>query len=320
MLIDGNNQLILFPEIPDYIEKARGPVVDSVMMAAVTEMGSVLIDDTSESSNKPLPIQTRVLVSYEEIDVDIAGGKRFTAFDREVIDAIASLAKENRVFTAAMVYRVMMGKKDYQFVTKRQERLVEESMRKCSCLRVQLDVTDIMERNSPIGKQLKQAGVSGRFGGSMLSFETLTLQKGKRNVTCFRLLAEPLIFRYAETMKKVSSFPIELLDTPVNKNESNIILQSFLLRSIDAMYRGESDCFIDANQMYHSIPGQSDLKQQRSRYRAVASTILDDWVAKGFIKGHSIYKVGGVIKGFRITLCDHCACTFPPPSLPSSPQ
>lgn len=302
-IIDPIKQPALLPDIPDRIHKARGAVIDSVMLAESVDAGSYLIDDTSEASPKETPIQTRVLVSYEGIDVDIAGAKRFTAFDREVVDAVASLARHNEVFTAAMIYRVMMGKKDYQYVTPHQEKLVEDSMRKCAFLRVQLDVTDILERESPIGRQLKQAGVSGQFSGSMLSFETLTLQKGKRTVTCFRLLAEPVIIRYAYSLKKVSSFPIELLDTSINKTEKNIILQSFLLRSIDAMYRGESaSLFIDINDLYQAIDGQDDLKQQKARYRSTAGTILEDWVGQGFISGYALRKVGSAIKGFDITL------------------
>lgn len=301
---ESDGQFTLLPDIPDYIRKARGPVIDSVMGQGLAEQSAYLVDDTSEViPDKPLPIQTRVLLSYEGLDFNIQGKLKLTAFDREVIDAVASLAPKNDVITPAMIYRVMMGKKDYQYVTPQQEQRVIDSMTKCAYSKIQLDLTDLMEKDSPIGRQLKKEGISASYSGNVISFEVVTINKGNKSINCYRILTEPAIIRYAASLGKISEFPIELLDTRINKTERNIIIQSFLLRNIDEMYRGERDsCFIDIHRFYEAIEAENELKQHKARFRATAISILEDWVKKGFIKDFSVRKVSNTIKGFDIVL------------------
>jgi len=301
---DLEGQFTLLPDIPGTIRKARGPVIDSVMGQSLLEQTPYLVDDTSETSvGKPLPIQTRVMLSYEGIDLDIQGRMKLTAFDREVIDAVASLALYNEVITPAMIYRLMMGKKEYQYVTPLQEKRVMASMSKCAYSKLQLDLTDLMEKGSPIGKQLKKEGISASYSGNLLSFETMSLQRGSRMVTCYRMLTEPAIIRYAASLGKISEFPIDLLDTRVSKTERNIVLQSFLLRCIDEMYREEDALrFIDIHRFYRAIDAEDDTPQHKARFRAVAEAIFEDWVQKGYIRAFQLRKAGSVVKGYEILL------------------
>lgn len=299
-------QPVLLPDYPDLVRKAYGPVIDSVMSQEVMEAADYLVNDaTTEkvTGGKSLPIQTRVMLSYEGIDFDIQGRTKLKPFDREVIDAVASLAQQNDLITPAMIYRVMMGKRDYQYVSPAQEQRVAESMNKCAFTKIKIDLADMSETGSPVGKKLRQAGIKASFSGNLLSFEVVTVSKGSKEVTCYHILTEPAIVRYAAELGKVSEFPIELLDTQVSKTERIIILQSFLLRQIDEMYR-EPDIprFISAEDLYAAIDAQDDTRQHKARYRTVAMSILTEWVQKGFIANVSTRKAGKQVKGFDITL------------------
>ncbi len=299
-----SGQYSLLPvDMPHLVKHMHGPVIDSVMSQGLAENLNVLLNDTSVTSEKPLPIQTRVMLSYEGLDYHIEGKQKFTTFDREVLDAVASLAGENEIITPAAIYRVMMGKRDSHYVTRAQEQKVINSMLKCGYSKLSIDLTDMTEKDSPIGKQLQKDGLSVTYSGNLISFEMVTLSSRYREVTCFRLLSEPALVRYAASIGRISEFPIDLLDTSVNKTETNIMIQSYLLRCIDEMYRGEaSGNLISISKLYEAIEGQDANDQQKARFRTAASTILTDWKNKDYIKGFTQRKVGRTIKGFEINL------------------
>lgn len=303
---DNGDQTSFIANMPQTVRKARGPVIDSMVGKDLLEHAALLVDDTAKNSiGEPLPISTKVMVSYEGMDLDIKGRLAFNAFDREVIDAVATLTQKNQLITAAMVFRVMMGKTEYQFITEQQEQRVEESLAKCAFSRIQLDLTELYEKDSAIGGELKKAGIEASFSGNVLSLEEVTLKRGKKKIRCYRLLSQPPIIRYAAELGKISEFPIELLDTSINKTERNIILQSFLLRRIDEMIRGEdTNRFIPVESLYEAIEEPNASRQHKSRYRSVAETILQDWVEKGFLSAYRTKKLGNAVKGYEIELSD----------------
>lgn len=302
----GETQTTFLASMPQTVRKARGAVIDSMVGKELLDHAALLVDDTATSSiGEPLPISTKVMVSYEGMDLDIKGRLAFNAFDREVIDAVATLTQKNQLITAAMVFRVMMGKTEYQFITEQQEKRVEESLAKCAFSRIQLDLTDLYEKDDSFGEALKKAGIEASFSGNMLSLEEVTLKRGRKKIRCYRLLSQPPIIRYAAELGKISEFPIDLLDTSINKTERNIILQSFLLRRIDEMIRGEdTQRFIPVESLYEAIEEPNASRQHKSRYRSVAETILSDWVEKGFLLSYHIRKQGNAVKGYHICLTE----------------
>lgn len=303
-LLEGpEGQLSLMPDIPDTVQKGRGAVFDSLMMQTLEEQGPLLLDDVSETTGKPLPVQTKIMLSYEGIDFDIKGRIELTPFDREVLDAVATLYQNNKYMTSAHIYRVMMGKKEYQYVTPNQQKQVRESMTKCGFSKLDIVLEDINEKGSRIGKELKAYGIKATYSGPLLAFELVTVSRGEKTIDCFKILAEPAIIKYATAMGKISEYPIELLDTSVNKTPKNIVLQAFLLRNIDEMYRDRSlRRLIDIDHLYKIIGAADATPQHKARYRATACKILDDWVKMGYIEGYEIRKAGPYIKGFKIML------------------
>jgi len=297
-------QLSLFAEIPSQVQKAGGPVITSLMLRRL-QNEVFEVDDTHNGSEKePLPITTRIMLDYENLQCDIEGCEKLTYYDREVIDAVASLMGYNNLITSSMIYRVMMGKKEYYHVSEQQLQKVAESMEKCRRIRLKISIQDLLEEDSPIGRKLREQGVEGRYTDDLISFSTFDLKTPKGNTkSCYIIKAQPVLFHYAKTVGKVSSFPINLADTNVAKTERNITLQSFLLHSIDDMYRGDVESrLIPIDRLYKAIAAEEDPRPHKVRYRATAKQILDDWVQKNFIVGYEERKAGRVIKGYEITL------------------
>jgi hypothetical protein len=302
--VETGGQLSILSDIPEIIQKTRGPVIESIISAPALE--DITINDTYEKQASPLPIHTRFLVQYPDFEADVNGRPiSITAFDREVIDAVTSLIPYNTFITPQMIYRLMMGKREYQAVTPQQVARVEESMRKCHMAEITIDITDIAEKESPIGAQLKKDGLEARYSGHLIAFETVIVaarRGGERLVTHYKILTPPVIARYAQSIGKISYFPIELLDTNLNKTERIILLQSFLLRKIDEMHRGESSLTIETYDIYKSVDGLDAGNTVKKRFRNAVEVILAHWIEKNYIKGYSIRWVGKVIKAYEIQL------------------
>ena len=137
-----------------------------------------------------------------------------------------------------------------------------------------------------IAGQLRLPG-EATFSGNLLSFEMIK-QKTNRGMTdYFRILTIPALFRYAASVGKISAFPIEMLDTPVSKTEGIILMQSFLLRRIDAMNRKEiSDCTIFWKDIFAVGRDEGASRQQLQKTRGFICKILDYWKEKGFLKDY----------------------------------
>lgn len=266
-------QYSFFPEV---IEKARGTVIDSVIDSQL--VGPVLIDDTYDLERERLPVQTRVMLSFDELASQAQASQRLNAFDREVIDAVASLYRENDVFSAKTIYRVITGKDRNYKVTPSQVTAVIKSLEKCGKTQIRIRIRDLAEKGSPIGRQLKKHGViEAEYTGALIPYEAVGLKTETDSEYFIRLLKKPTFFAYAEVMGKVSTFPIGLLDTPISKTTRNIVLQSFLLRTIDSMYRREIRNIIPIDDIYAAINGQDDIPQHKARHRAAVETILNSW-------------------------------------------
>lgn len=299
-LPDG--QLSFIPEIPYHVQKARGPVFDEVLGQGVMETTTLLIDDVAESTPTPLPIQTRVMLDYEEIDIETPG-MRLNAFDREVIDAVVSLLPYNDFITPEMIFRVLMGVRKAKHITDKQRELVRKSLMRCSHARIKISLTDMFEKDSSIGRKLRKQGVKAQYSEQVLSFKMMTVEKGGRIYDRYIIDSVPVLSRYAASLGKVSVFPIDLFDTHVNKTEKNIILQSFLLRAIDEMYRDSSmPTTIDLADIYAVINSTNAIRQHKLRIRETVETIFNDWMEKEYIKNYTIRRAIRDIKGYDIEL------------------
>lgn len=309
-----SGQLTFIPEMPYEVAKARGPVIDEVIRQSILEHTAILVDDTVETIDTSLPIHTKVMLDYDQIDIETQGLLRLTAFDREVIDAVMSLIPYNDSITADMIYRVMIGKRTSRYISDHQRKMVRQSLMRCSHAWLHISLTDMYEKDSPIGRILKDRGIRGTYSEQILSFKVLATEAKGKCVERYVITSNPVLFSYAASLGKITMFPIELIDTDISKTEKVIVLQSFLLRSIDEMYRDASiPRFIEINDIYASIGATNDTRPHKLRIREDVETILSNWISKNLIVSYTVRSGGRVIKGYELVL--H---TTPPYSLQSA--
>lgn len=285
-------------EIPENVKKNNTRILNEVMNTDVnnilSENGVMLeVEDISYSS---LPIKNRIMLSYNDNIID-----KLTNFDKEVMDAVATLAPLNNVISATSIFRIISGKMTGT-INKNQRDKVDESMERCRKYLLKIDLTSQYLINSP---QERKYVDSLEYSGYLISFSKFDKRskKGGKTGNYYYVITEmPLMFRLAESIGRVSEFPIALLDTPVQKTNQAIVVQGFLLREIDNMKKGLRDSnFLTWEEVYEVAMIEDLLKQQKQRFRKLVESILEFWKEKKFIDSFNVASTGPT-KGILIIL------------------
>lgn len=232
-------------------------------------------------------ILSLVNINYDDKDLQISGNRSLTPYDREVHDALTTLFVdgENDYITPRMIYRAMTGNENASLSTKRQES-ISNSMNKLMYTRIKLEASE--EECAAYGFD------SYKYEGTIIQGEKVTATlavNGKEVLEVYHLLREPVLYTYAAKKSQIARLDIKLLNSPVNKNEENIILQSYLCRRILAM-KGSSKLsptiVYDTVYKYLGVSAASDgaLRKKKLKVRSTTHRILDYLKEQEFIGGY----------------------------------
>ena len=274
---------------PRTAQKTRGALVDELMSREITEQIAEFTVSDRAIPEPSVPVETRVLLSYEGVEVD--GRVQLDDIDREVIDAVATLAMYNEYITSQMVYRVIAGKRKGEYLSPAQRKLVVDSMNKCAYSKLTIRLPEVLVETQDGRKYPTET----TFHGNLLSFEVITAKNAMGTTDYYKILAKPALFRYAQSIGRISEFPLEMLDTPPAKTRSIIMVQAYLLRRIDAMNRKEApiEPILWKDVRAHGA-WNNESRAQNARIRKLVGEILDHWRSHKFILG---YKADNVMAG-----------------------
>ena len=300
-MLREDGQFTLFPS---NIMKSTSSVFDVFGTYTEEPDTPILIDDTYEDANSDdIPITTRVMINYDGIPVKI--DERLDAFDREIMDGVATLMQSNTMFTAKELCRIVLGKKRNHKISPVQSRNMVNRIDKLRHIDVTVNITDLSETDSPVAEKLKQKGViKSRYRGYLFPAEYVDVEMLGDHDCLVKMLKTPPIIQYALTLRKYRVFPLKYADTSINKNERTVVMQSYLMRTIDRMYRGDTTRFIAVPDIYEAIGESNASPQLKLRFRRMAQTILSDWSQMGFIKGYSADTVRQQTVRYAIELQD----------------
>lgn len=270
------------PEILDTVKKNNTNLLNEVISITAEEGGFedhflMEIDDVTDLN---IPITNKISLSHSSPKIE-----KLTNFDKEVMDAVATLAPISNVISASTIFRLISGKTT-GVVNKEQREKVNASMERCKKYEIEIDLTSEYLEFSPKEKDSVE-GV--KYTGFLIYFSTINKMTKKGSNYYYKIMDMPTMFRWAESIGKVSTFPLILLDTPLQKTEAVIVVQGFLLREIDNMKKmvRESN-FICWEQIYEVTNFSHFTRQKKLRMREYVKIILEDWKEKGFIEDFSI--------------------------------
>lgn len=228
------------------------------------------------------PVVTRVNFAYHNVDIFApkdGDDKGFTSLDKEVHDAVVSLyAAGNNVFSPAMVYRTMAGKTDSAFVPQEKIQEVTASIYKCMSSIITIDASE----EAPI------YGLDAMYSQNLIYAKAVTLKTKGWEVSAFKLIDEPVLFKYAKLKRQVFAVPLRVLDTPPSKTNEVIVLQGYFVRIVETLRRSPSNTanIILYSSLYELLDCADATKQKLQRIRSHIKAILDYWVEIGYISSY----------------------------------
>lgn len=244
-------------------------------------------------------INTLVTINYSELKRrNISGVQRLTQFDRAVLDAINTIYKAgNRYMTIEQIFKVMSGKENGRVRPTMKEKM-NRSIQKMMVVLVTINNDEEVEAYNTNNIKVTE---------NILKATYVEFENSGNKVEGIRV-DNSIILQYAETRNQIdSSMPLEIMDTPINKNETNIAIQSYLYRRVLAIKNGGNmsnkillNTLLDDLEIIETTKKLTST--QRDKRKKVVDTIIsifDYWKEKGFI---SAYEIEGKrpVRGFKV--------------------
>lgn len=254
-----------------------------------------------EKKGSSIQVNTYVTVNYEGLDrTKVQGVKWLTLYDREVLDAVHTLFKAGNAFvTIDQINRVMNGKSDETRATAKQAKRIDNSLTKLMYTQITIGATE----------EARAFGWATEYGydnPAIIGRRCWATVNGNRVDGVF--IYDLGLLNYAEIKNQIARVPLEVKDTPINKNENATVLQGYLLRRVSQIKSGVGNRIsldsllteLGIIDLSKSKLTSADANKRKTTIDQIKA-ILDYWSKPdiAFIKG---YKVLGKrpVKGFEI--------------------
>lgn len=251
-------------------------------------------------------VTTKVMLNYEDDNVQLISRAKFTAYDREVYDGVTTLYEAgNEIVTPAMIYRAMNGLTETEYIQPEALLKIKESIDKSRFIRTVIDYTDE-------AKLYHQEVDKTIYEGYLLNCEKINVEAGGKELEAYKLMRKPILYEYAQISGQIISIPINLLNTKdtVNSTEDVTIIRGYLLRQIEWMKheRSKRDTNITYQGIYEELEVYKKDFDKRAyenkiiKIRKHVKAILESWKIQNYINYFEEYKDGRQIKGVKINL------------------
>lgn len=206
--------------------------------------------------------------------------KKLTPFDKRVYIAVSALYNAgNNIITLSQIYYAMgyvgrPGKPDFEKINN-----AITKMRRAEIF--------IGNREDP--RATKPNKNSLPYDGSLLPMERVTAYiNGKMTEGAIHLFREPPVMTFAKDRKQVTTISLKLLQSPISKTDTNILIDDYLIERIKReKYAKKDGCTILLNTLFE----YANIKTSKQKQRA-----------PGKIKKYlNYYKQVELIKSYRLT-------------------
>jgi len=292
---------ILRSIVPQTHIKPNNKLANTLTKNLIDGEGTDLKVNDKKAKNQVI---TKVMLNYENKNVQLISPVKFTAYDREVYDGVTTLYEAgNSIVSPVMVYRAMNGLTETEPVSDKAIDEVRKSIDKSRFIRTVIDYTDEAKfYNHEIKKTL--------YEGYLLAANKVMVEAGGKEIEAYKLLDKPILYEYAQISGQILSVPINLLNTrdTVNSTEDVIITRGYILRQIEWMKHEKSNR--STNITYQGVYEELEIfkdnldekayKEKTFKIRSHVKSILESWRAQNYIGNFEEYKDGRQIKGVKL--------------------
>lgn len=232
-------------------------------------------------------------------------------YDGAVHDAVVSLyASGNSFISLSMIYGAMTGKKNSEVkLTEETKEKIVKSLWKLSSAWVSINnYAEADAYNQNVKCSAKRVQRINRTAQCLyFSTETIYFQNGTTSEG-INVLEEPILYTYAKNIRQIQSDPMEIMSTPVNKNEENIIMQRCLYQQINRVRSTAKKGFSNKilfepilEELHITRDYYSNVNTYNSKRRRTIESmkkVLDYWSNGEYkiINGYEVVKDGFLIK------------------------
>lgn len=247
------------------------------------------------------PITIYASMNYNDKNISLS--RDFTAYDREIHNAVISLyVAGNTTFTADMVYRAMNGLTNSEKVSPQAIEVVTQSIEKSRVTKLTINVMEHVKQHN---LKLEKA----TYDDMLLSARKIEVTVSGVTKQAYVFNIKPFLYEYAQSTRQIISVPIKLLNIKdtLNNSEEITVLKNYLIRRIEVMKDNDNQ---GNNISYESIFREIDInkenltegayKTKTKVIRQHIKKILEYWIKNDYIKKYEDYKEGKSIIGLKI--------------------
>lgn len=227
-------------------------------------------------------------IDFEALEKDLQISKRLEPYDKRVYMAVNAIynSREEKVdrMSITQIYKAM-GYEKRPADTDIEK--INNSITKMSKAHVTVD------NLSETQKHKRQQYFS--YDSPLLPCERVQgYVNGQFTEAILHIFREPPVISFAKAHGQLTTIPPALLQSPINKTRSNILLEDYLIDRIAKIKNGTSPAKILLSTVYENT--EITTVKQRQRAPEKIEKILDHFRSQGFIKSYKMDKISIVVK------------------------
>lgn len=255
------------------------------------------IEDLKQISLDVTPNKKGITTTYS-VNVDLSapelkGTENITEFDKSVHNIAVSIALTNKdhCFTAKQVATVLYygNNPTKANPSKQQIGAVTKSIEKQSLIKVSVDWTQHYQLNNK-GKLPEEAD-GYKSKNYVLPVKSHIFIINGAELEGYQLLDTPPLYAYAVSVGQLGQHPVNMLNLPINLDQTKIVLRDFLLEEIAHIKNNKGwnkTISVDKLLIIAGEDSQTITKKKRAKLLEVIEKMLIYWKKEEYIKDYTL--------------------------------
>lgn len=220
------------------------------------------------------------MLNFEELD-GVKISRPLTIYDKRVFIAVANLVNEGQyIITPTQIYRAM-GSPTTTKLNQTDKEKILESLSVLVRARVFID-------NTTEAKLYGYDQIKGDFPLLAASIVTAYVD-GQLTEGALEIAEFPKLFQFSIDRGQITTVPIKLLESPINKTKANMTLEDYLIRRISQMNNPNKK--VPNKILLSTLYEQCGITERKQRSRLVNDKLpklLEHYVKTGYIKSYTL--------------------------------
>lgn len=239
----------------------------------------------AEKRGRKKEISILYSINFDNLGDEVTISKRLLPFDKRVYIAVSALFNAgNNVISLTQIHYAM-GNTSRPKAGQLQR--INEAIKKMNGAAITVDNSQEIAANYKY--------MQFKYEGSLLPLERIEASvNGQLTDAAIHIFREPPVITFAKKRNQITTIPVKLLQSPMNKTDANLQLEDYLLERISREARGKGKT---ARLLYKTIFDHAGISTAKQKQRAPEKIekYLQYYTETNFIKGYAMEADGVTI-------------------------